>query len=110
MAEQEPQPDVDQCPAEAQGGWDHNEAAAQSCTQPSWGDTEAAQESWDADQGSAAQPYTEPSWDDDGSNVGQGGWGDAGEQVELGGYREAGGTSVGFEINVARSRESLKIW
>ncbi|XP_034467736.1 myc box-dependent-interacting protein 1b isoform X3 [Hippoglossus hippoglossus] len=79
-AKQEPQPDGDQFPAEAHGGWDHNEAAAQSCTQPSWVDAEAAQGSWNADQGSAAQPYTEPNWDDAGANVGQGGWGDAGEQ------------------------------
>ncbi|XP_062236256.1 myc box-dependent-interacting protein 1b isoform X3 [Platichthys flesus] len=80
---QEPQPDDDQYPAEAQGGWDHNEPAPQSYTQPSWGDAEAAQESWNADQGSAAQPYTEPNWDDDGANVGQGGWGDAGDQVAV---------------------------
>ncbi|XP_069376851.1 myc box-dependent-interacting protein 1b isoform X10 [Paralichthys olivaceus] len=79
-AEQESQHEDDQYPAEAQGGWDYHEPAAQSCTQPGWDDAEAAQESWNADQGSAAQLYTEPNWDDDGASVGQGGWGDEGEQ------------------------------
>uniref|UniRef100_A0A3B4Y7M2 Bridging integrator 1b n=1 Tax=Seriola lalandi dorsalis TaxID=1841481 RepID=A0A3B4Y7M2_SERLL len=86
----EPQPPRDdrQYPQEVQGGWDYNESAAQSYTEPGWDDAATAegQESWNDDGVYAAQSYTEPNWDDDGANVGQGGWGDDEEaQVELGG-------------------------
>ncbi|XP_027147403.1 myc box-dependent-interacting protein 1b isoform X4 [Larimichthys crocea] len=80
--EHDPQHYDDQYPEEAQGGWDYDESNTQSYKkQPSWDDTEAAQdqESWIDDGAYATRSYTEPNWEDDGAQTGQGGWGDDGD-------------------------------
>ncbi|XP_051283815.1 myc box-dependent-interacting protein 1b isoform X3 [Dicentrarchus labrax] len=78
-AEQEPQ--HDEYPEEAQGGWDYDDSNTQSNAQPSWDNAGAAQgqESSNDDVVYTAQTYTEPNWGDDSAQVGQGDWGDDGE-------------------------------
>lgn len=106
-AEQEPQPDADQCPEEAQGGWDNDESSTQSYTQPIWDDAETAQaqESWTDDGVYAAQSYTEPNWDDDGAPVGQGGWDDDGE-AQVG----SGGQGGRCDLSGVWKRSEVKAW
>lgn len=80
--EQQQQYDSDQCPEEAQGGWDGSQGNMQDYSHPSWDD---AQDNWDC-----APSYSEPSWDAEGAQVGQGGWVDGG-QTQVASNRSKGG-------------------